>query len=150
MLSSLCCSTNGIMTKGKDLAEAEKSVIIGLSEEKKNVQYVTERIGRSKTAIQNALSSSKSGSYSNRPGTKPKITKSQYRAIIRADSKGALTTREIHHTCNSSVTVRRIQQVLVNATHLKCKKILIGPTLSPKHKEERIKLAKDYSQWRTR
>ena len=46
--------------------------------------------------------------------------------------------------------MRRIQQVLRDAPHLKHKKMLTGPCLTPKHKEERVKWAKDYSHWRTR
>ena len=34
--------------------------------------------------------------------------------------------------------------------HLKHKKMSTGPSLAIKHKEERLKLAKDYSHWRTR
>ena len=117
---------------------------------KKSVRYVAERIGRSKTAVHNVLSTLKSESNSNRPGPKPKITKTQDRAIIRAAFNGARTAREIRGSYNCSESGHRIQQVLRNALHQKYKKMQTGPCLSPKHKEVHIKWAKNYCHWRTR
>ena len=150
MLTVRYCFITVTMGKGKDLTEAERSVTIALFEENKSVRYIAERVGRSKTAVHNVLSTVNSGRKSNRPGPKLRITKTQHRAIIRAASKGTRTAREIHDTCNCTVTVRRVQQVLRNAPNFKDKKMLTGQSLSVKQKEQRLKWVKDYSHWRTR
>ena len=125
--------------KGKDLTETEKNLILALAEEDKSVLYISEKVGRSKTAVHNIISASKSGRSNCRPGPKLKISKAQHRAIIRAASKGTRTAHEIRGTYNCYVNVCRFQQVLRKAPHLKHKQILTGPILSIKHKEERVK-----------
>ena len=138
------------MGKGKDLTDTEKKVTLALAEKNKSVRYISEKVGRSETAVHNIISASKSGRSNCRPGPKPKISKTQHRVITRAASNGTRTAREIRDTYNCNVTVRRVQQVLRKAPHLKHKKMLIGPSLSIKHKEECVRWAKDYSHWRTR
>ena len=138
------------MGRKKDLTSEEKSVILALAAENKSVRHIASSVQRSKSAVHQFLVASKGGSKGGRSGAKPKITKTQNRAIVKAASKGIRAAREIRDTYSCDVTVRRVQQLLRNAPHLKHKKMLTGPSLIVKHKEERLKWAKDYSHWRTR
>ena len=81
------------------------------------------------------------------PGTKPKITKTNNRAIIRAVLDVVRTACEVRDTYNCNVTVRLIQQILFNVPHLKHKKMQTSPSLSSKHKEASIKWAEG-TRWR--
>ena len=112
------------MGKKKDLTAEEVSVMIALAEENKSVRCIAERVKSSKSAVHQAIVKSKSEAVGLRLGAKPKISKTQRRAITRAASNGTRTAREIRDTYNCNVTVRRVQQVLRNAPNLKHKKWL--------------------------
>ena len=70
-----------------------------------------------------------------RLGAKPKISKTQHRAVVKAASNRTQTAREIRDTYNCSVTVRRVQQVLRNAPNLKHKKWLAAQVWQPSIKK---------------
>ena len=86
------------MGNGKDLTEEEKRVILALADENKTVRYIAEQVKRSKTAVHNVFTASKSKQKKNQPGPKHEITKIQHRAIVRAASEGVRTAREIRDT----------------------------------------------------
>ena len=48
------------------------------------------------------------------------------------------------------MSVRRVQQLMQKAAHLKYRKMQTGPYLKKLHQEKRVKWAKDYVHWRTR
>ena len=83
------------MGNGKDLTEEEKSYILALADESKTVRYIAERVKRTKTAVHNDITTSKSKQKKNHSGPKHRITKPQHRGIVRAASKGVRTAREI-------------------------------------------------------
>ena len=138
------------MGRGKDLTEEEKAVISALVADKMSVRNIATRIERSKSAVHQYIVASKQGNNANRPGRKSSISKVQHRAIVRAASTGKQTAREIRDTYGCKVTVRRVQQLLRCAPNLNYRKMVCGPSLSSKHKEARVKWAKDYVHWRTR
>ena len=134
----------------KDLTDEEKGAIMALAGEGKSVRYIAERVQWSKSAVHRLLCASNSERTPQRTGRKPKISKTQHRAIVQAASNGARTAREMRDGYNCDITVRLVQQILRNAPHMTYKKMLSGPRLTPAHMEARPKWAKDYSHWRTR
>ena len=110
------------MGRKKDQGSEEKSVISAFAAENLSVRDISELVKRFKSAVHQVIVASNNGKTKGLPGPKPKITKTQDRAIVRAISKGVPTAREVRDTCNCDVTVRRIQQVLRNVPYSKHKK----------------------------
>ena len=88
------------MGQKNDLTEAEKGAITALSGEGKSVRYIAEKVQRSKSAVHRLLRDSNSGSKPVWTGRKPKISKTQQRAIVRAASNIARTARDIRDRYN--------------------------------------------------
>ena len=86
------------MVIGKDLTETEENVILALADENKSVRYISRKVGSSETAVHNIIGASKSDRRNVRSGPKPKISKTQHRALIRAASNGTRIAREIRDT----------------------------------------------------
>ena len=70
-----------------------------------SIREVAARVQRSKIAVHEAINAAKVKKEAGRPGPKPKITKTQNKAIIRAVSNGVRTAREVRDTYNCRVTV---------------------------------------------
>ena len=138
------------MGRKNDLTEEEKSVILSPADEKRSVCYIASRVKRSESAVHQVILNSRFEYVGTRLGAKPKISKIQHRAIVKAASNVTRTAREIRDTFNCKVTVRGIQQVLRSAPNLEHQKMISSPSLTIKHEEERVKWAKSYSHWSTR
>lgn len=142
------------MGKAKALSEAEVSVILALSSETNmSLRQLAAKVKRSKTAVASVLERQKK-TNSRRSGGRPtKVTPYFRRAIVRAATKGFTTARAVAAQHNSPVGLRRVQQLLQEATHLQWSKLRAAPTLTPAHKIKRkewaaAQLAISAMQWR--
>ena len=95
------------------------------------------------------LHPSRVGKQTRRSGPMSTVTKKQHWAIIRATFTGLRTARVIRSTYWCTVSVRRVQQLMQKAPHLKCRKMQTVLYLTKLHQESRVKWAEDYVQWRT-
>ena len=99
--------------------------------------------------MQSLLHASGVGKQTNRCVPKSTVTKTQHKAIIRAASTVLQTAREIDSTYRCTISVRREQQLMQKAPHLKHLEIQTGPYLTKLHQEKRVQWAKDHVRRRT-
>ena len=112
-----------------------------------SVRVIASRVGRSKSAVQSLMHGLRNGKHMKRCGPKSTVTKTQHRAIVRAASTGLHIAREVHSIYRCNVSVRRVQQMMQKAPHLKYRKMQTGPYLTKLHQEKRVDWEKNYVHW---
>lgn len=130
------------MGRGKAISEADVAVILALKKDTSlSVRAIAERVKRSKSVVASILARQNEPCRRRRMGRPPKVTPQFRRVIIRAATKGFTTARAVAAQHQSPVGLRRVQQLLQDATHLQWSKLCSAPRLTPEHKLNRKKWA---------
>ncbi len=136
-----------MMPRGNLLTDFEKGIALALAANNATERTIAARLGRTKTAVHNLLvryHSKKSKKKTERP---PSVTPTILRAMRRHASTGNYTARAIRDMFCSTVSVRRVQQLLSTAEYLEYRKMKRNPRMTFRHYEERRKWARDRVQW---
>ena len=130
------------MPRGKLLSDYEKGQIVAMKRECVSIREIARTLSRSPGAIQNFLRNPRrvDGRKCTRNATK--ITKTQTRLLLREASKGEKSCRELKLSLEIDMGVRRVQQILRQAPHLKYKKMLTRPQMLQRHKDVRLEWSK--------
>lgn len=123
------------MGRGRSLSETEVAVILALAKTAtKSIRDIAAEVGRSKTAVENVLKRKGGRRGTSRLGRPPKETPHFRREVVRAAFRGFETARSILEQHQSPVGLRRVQQLLHEATYLQWSKLQKAPRLTPAHK----------------
>lgn len=77
-------------------------------------------------------------------GRPRKLTERQARLIVRQATPNLFTAVQLRNLYAPSVSVRTVQRLLQNATHLGWRKMKAAPKLTPKHRSARISWARNF------
>ncbi|GMF40421.1 unnamed protein product [Phytophthora lilii] len=135
------------MPRGTALSKDERAAIIALHRRGLSERAIAEDLRRSRPAIHAFLSDPEGYNTNKRPGRPPKLTLAAKRRLLREASKGELSARGIQEQLELPVGVRRVKQLLQESTHMTYVKRKASPVLTQKHKEDRLKWARDKVTW---
>lgn len=135
------------MGKGKALTDEQKGIALALFKELTSERDIAYHIGKSKTSVHNFLWTHQHGGHKRKAGRHRTISRTQVRGLLRHASSGNYSARQLRDLLNLPVTVRRIQQLLLNCENLVYKKMKSVPMMTDKHKEDRYKWATDHITW---
>ena len=119
------------MGRGRRLTDKEKRMIQALTNDKKTVTEIANATGRSRKAIRNYQRALRFGARPLKLGPPRKLSSKLVSAMIRKARTGEYSANDLKKMYNARVTVRRIQQVLHCAQHLRYKKMLMAPPHPP-------------------
>lgn len=136
------------MGHGKRLTEAEKAKISTLKDYNSlsNVQIAKE-VNRSEKVVRNFLKNRENYGKIKHTGRPSSVSTAEKRLLIRSAANSFKSAKQLKAENNSSVGIRRVQQILSGSPHLKHKKMKRKPMLSPANIEGRKKFALDHIHW---
>lgn len=115
------------------LSQYEKGQIVALYHEVLPIRKIASRVGRDPATISRFLKSHKLSKATRNPRNALKLRGWATRLLIRTASSGNFSASQLRSKLNFSVSTRRVQQVLRATAHLKYRKMLKTPALTPKH-----------------
>lgn len=137
------------MAKGTRLTEEERRIIKLFKEEGHSNVSIGRKIGRSEKVVRNFLS--KGSKYGIKPPTKGRTKVSlRLKGQIRHEAtQNRLSCSQIKQKLDVPVTPRQIARILNDSPNIKWKKMQGKPKLNLTHKENRLKFARKYMEWKT-
>lgn len=132
------------MGRGKPLTDIEKRQIIALNEEKLSANAIAGRIDRSWTVVNKFLSNPDAYGTKKSPGRPKLLSPAATRRLLREASKMGVSASTLKERLDLPVSVRRIQEVLHNATSTVHQKRLACPVLKAEHIAARLQWAIEY------
>jgi len=106
------------------LSDMEKGQILAMNRECISQTEIATTLGRSRCAVQSFLANPGTRKVGKKRGAKPKISKTQHRAMLRMASQGHSSASEIHKQLSLPISVRRVQQLLSSSDFLVYKKMV--------------------------
>lgn len=137
------------MAKGTRLTEEERRIISLFKEEGHSNVSIARKIGRSEKAVRNFL---KMGSkYGIKRATKgrTKVSLRMKGQIRHEATRNRLSCSQIKQKLDVPVTSRHIARILNESPNIKWKKLQGKPKLNLTHKQNRLKFARKYMEWKT-
>ena len=115
------------MGVGKDLTEAEMAKIGALTAANWTQRRIAQEIGRDKKAVFNHQKRMKTGKATRKASRTSKLSERMIRFVIQKAQTGDYSARQItamiNNDFNVEIGVRRIQQIISAAPHMKYVKI---------------------------
>jgi len=136
------------MGKGKYLSDAEKAVIRICKDNGYSNRKTATEIGRSEGVIRNFLK--KGEKYGHKTSTRgnAKLTNRQKGQIRFEATKNRLSADQIKNKLDLPVTKQHVAHVLRRSEHIRYKKLKGKPRLTKCHKDNRLKFARKYMQFK--
>ncbi len=125
------------MGRGKFLTAEEKAVMRKVALEGLLHRAISSRTGRSKSASGNYLSSLKLKRTVKKRGQKPKISDRVKRSLLHDTRTGKCTARQLAEMHNVPVSIRRVQQILIQDLNLGWKKMTTEVGLTSRNRKKR-------------
>lgn len=137
------------MAKGTRLTEEERRIIKLFKEEGHSNVSIARKIGRSEKVVRNFLK--KGSKYGIKPATKGRTKLSlRLKGQIRHEAtQNRLSCSQIKEKLDVPVTPRQIARILNQSPNIKWKKLQGKPKLNLTHKQNRLKFARKYMEWKT-
>lgn len=136
------------MPRGKFLSEFEKGAIIAYSSEGLSSRAISERIGRSKTVINNFLANKESYGKNNAGKGRPyKPSEREIRAVVLLAATGRYSCSEILQQTKLPVCRKTINNIINRAGHITYTSKLVQPPLMAHHKLARLEFARTVMSW---
>ena len=136
------------MGRGKRLNESEKKQILELKQQRLSVAKISKVIRRSRRVIHNFLKNVEDYGKKKSTGRPSSLSDRDKRAILRVASNSQLTTKQIMEKSNVSASVSSVRRVLLSCKDIKRLKLKKKPSLTTKHKVERLRFAKERVHWK--
>ena len=137
--------SSSTMGRGTKLTSDQIAVVKALHNEKKSVRKIAEAIKKSPTAVQNCIKRVGSNVRRKKLGRPSTITPQFRRAIMRSvvrDPEERVTASRLLTRYQPKVGLRRVQQLMQEAEHLRWTRITSAPRLTEDHKKARLSWAK--------
>lgn len=136
------------MGSGKKLNESEKVKISTLKDYRNmSNRQIAKEVSRSEKVVRNFLKNRQIYGKTPVSGRPPVVTVAEKRKLLRVASNNSASAREIRDESGVTVSVRRVQQILHDSSHLKHKKMKKKPMLSKDNIEQRLKFAISHMSW---
>ncbi len=135
------------MGRGKQLTESERVEIRVLHDVGKSERYISNKIGRSRSAVHNYLNLG--DEYGKNYFTKGnrKLTERDEREIVKLADTGQHSVREIQRELTTELSSQTVWRVLQDSPFLSWQKKLVQPSLTEQHKAKRLDFAKMHMGW---
>lgn len=135
----------------KTLLSKEKRIRIdSFKETGLSNRHIARQINLSEAVIRNYIKLGRKYGEKGRRGLKSKLSIRDQRAILKEARKGNAFSFQIQTKLNLSVTSRPIRQICDSDPNLKFTKSTNKPTLTERHKENRLIFAEIYITWTTK
>lgn len=135
------------MGRQKGLSSEERAQISVLKNLGHSNRFIAKKINRSVSVVCNFVNKGDSYGVKKPRGVHKKLSGRDYRRIIREAVKPGMSSSKIKTRLQLQVTDRRIRQILNESGQVKWAIKSKKPMLSTKHKEARLKFAKDHMSW---
>ncbi|GJQ87024.1 hypothetical protein Trydic_g12604 [Trypoxylus dichotomus] len=134
------------MGRGKTLTEAERAQADTLNNENYSIKEIVRRLKSSDYPICNYLHEKENYRQKRKGRTAKETTEQERRKIIRIASNSAATARQIWDAAGTT-SVRAVQRVLKQSSHIRRLKLKKKPDLTAQHRESRLNFARQHIQW---
>jgi transposase len=131
------------MPRGTILTERERERILAYHECKMSARAIAKKLGRSADVVCRFLRAPAAYDTTKRPGPKPKLKTRDLRRLLTAACKGLSTAKQLRYHQQVPLGVRRVQQILSNAAHLRWEQRQKMPWMTPAHMKARVNWARD-------
>ena len=113
-----------------------------------SVAKISKVIIRSHKVIRNSLKNVEDYSKKKSTGRPSSLFDRDKRAILRVASNSQLTTKQIMKKSSVSASISSVRRVLLSCKDIKRLKLKKKPSLTTKHKAERLRFAKERMHWK--
>jgi len=135
------------MVSKKRLSDVEKGMILAMHHELRSQREIARTLGRSRYAVQRFLKNQEPSNQREERGTRPKLSPTQKRAMLREASKGNSSASDLRKELQLPVSVRRVQQIMHDSPHLCYRKRKSAPYMLQRHKDKRLQWSRDHVTW---
>lgn len=135
------------MPRGRALTEKEKGEIEALHKCGLSERAIAKALERSRPLVHAFLANPDAYNTTKRPGRPPKLTLTAKRRLFREASKGRLSSPKLKTQLELPISARRIRELLQKSPEFKYEKRMATPVLTKKHKENRLKWAREKVTW---
>lgn len=135
------------MGRGKSLSEAEKIKIKTYKDAGVSIHKIAEKIGRSRNVVSKYLKNESTYGKNMKSGAKRVLNIRDKRKILRLASNSQDTAAQIRDKAGLSVSVRTVQRVISNASHIVRLKLKKKPRLDAVRRERRLKFCRSHMTW---
>ena len=138
------------MGRGKALTEREKGQISANTDENLSISEIARRVGRSRHAVSNYVSSRDTRPQSDarkRPGRPKALSKRSEILLIRSASNKGISSKQLKHELGLSIAPKTIRDYLARCPQLQHQKLLSKLPLQQKHKMQRLEFARKHHSW---
>jgi len=125
------------MPRGKTLTPLERGQTAAYADEGRSSAWISRKLNRSRTVIQNYLRSPSTYATAKRSGRKRKMSERSERQLLREASNSAKSARQLQLSLNLPISASRTRAYLNNTVFLKYRKAKQAPPLTKDHKERR-------------
>ena len=132
------------MGHGTDLTREEQSAILMLNNEHYGPRCIAQKGKRSGSAVAAVVKGGRVCVQSKRKRRKRKISTSLHRLLLRKARTGKYTARQLRDSFATTVSVRRVLQLLHAAPALHWGRMLRAPKLTNRHRAARLLWAKKH------
>lgn len=132
------------MPRGTILSEEERKIILQLQSNGLSLHRISQVTNRSRNVVRAFLTNPTSYGATKRSGRPAKISPTTRRLIIREASKGEKSSTQLKFDLNLPVTDRRVRMIMNESEYLVHAKRLHAPALTQKHKDDRLKFAREH------
>ena len=134
------------MPRGKYLTEQEMGKIKAFKELNIPVREIARRISRSHNVVINFLKNPDNYGQNKTGGPKKKLTSRSERRIINAVSNSRKSLSALTSELNLNVSRSTVYRAILRSPHISRQKLKKAPRLLPRHKEARMKFARENMQ----
>lgn len=135
------------MGRGKQLTPEERAKIEVLQEEGYSCRGIAEKIGKSKTVVNNFLRNAETYDKNMKGRPAKAIFPRERRSILRYASNAPMSASKIKARAGVNANISTVRRVINNAEHLKLMKLQKKPPLNDARKSQRLEFAAEHMTW---
>ena len=132
------------MGRRQDLSEIEKGQIDILRRQNLSIRAIAGEINRGKSCVGAYIKSSSNATSRKRPGKGKILSIRSRRAVVRIAGRGNMTARNVLAETKAPVSLRTMQRILQQESHLVFGPLLSRPKLTAVHIRTRLRWARAY------
>lgn len=136
------------MPHGPALSKFEQGQIIAYRESGMSIREISRKISRSLGVVHRYSVNPIRYASKKRRGITKKLSDHAKRRLIRAASNSTASASRMKRTLELDVSVRRVQQIIQDAVHLKYRKMSPVPWMNQSHYQERMSWAINHVAWK--
>ena len=135
------------MARGRTLTEQERGKILTFKEMGLSHRAIARKIGRSPRVIRNFLVDPKQYASKKKRGSCGRISSRDKRRLLYLASNQITSASKLQRSMDLKISIRRVQQLLHDASHLRYRRMRKVPSLTDHHIKDRIHWVRDHMSW---